>query len=65
MTLYQTRKCISCRKCGECCSTKWGWKYFLIKPNWYRHKEMLNKVKGFEQKFKCLNGVNNVKIHTI
>ena len=27
-----TRKCISCRKCGECCSAKWGWKYVLVKP---------------------------------
>ena len=40
---------------------------FLIKPHRLRHKEMLNglnKVKGFEQKFKCLNGVNTVNMHT-
>jgi hypothetical protein len=33
-----------------------------------RRKEMLNglnQVKGFEQKFKSLNGVINVNMHTI
>ena len=33
-----------------------------------RHKETLNglyQVKGFEQKLKSLNGVNNVNMHTI
>ena len=63
-----TGKCISLRKCGECCSAKWGWKYFLIKPNRLRHKETLNgfnQVKGFEQKSKSLNRANNVKMHTI
>ena len=25
----------------------------------------LNQVKGFEQKFKSLNGVNNVNMHSI
>ena len=54
----RTRKCISCRKCSDCWSTKWGWKYFLIKPQRLRHKETLNglnQVKGFEQKFKSLH----------
>ena len=47
-----------------CCSAKWGWKYVLIKPHRLRHKEtyVLNQVMGFEQKFKSLNGVNNVNI---
>ena len=41
---------------------------FLIKPHRLRHEETLNglnQVKGFEQKFKSLNGVNNVNMHTI
>ena len=50
-----TTKCTSCRKCGEFCSAKWGWKYVLIKTHSLRHKEMLNglnEVKGFEQSSK-------------
>ena len=41
---------------------------FFTKPSRLRHKETLNglnQVKGFEQKFKSLNGVNNVNMHTI
>jgi hypothetical protein len=41
---------------------------FLIKPHILRHKETLNglnQVKGFEQKSKSLNGVNNVNVQTI
>jgi phosphotransferase system IIB component len=36
-----------------------------MKPHRLRHKEMLNdlnQVKGFEQKFKSLNGVNHVNL---
>ena len=36
----RTRKCISCRKCDECCSAKWGWKYVLIKPHSLRQRNV-------------------------
>ena len=42
-----TRKCISCRKCGR--PTKWGWKYFFIKPHGLRRRETLNGLNKVKQ----------------
>jgi hypothetical protein len=41
---------------------------FLRRPHRLRHEETLNglnEVKGFEEKFRSLNGINNVNMHTI